>query len=160
MTNQEFNMPEGEWRPKADDPTVMEWWGTSELLREVKEQIALHRSRVEILQDRIANGECTERIEPMDNLLYKLTPEEDKAWQDAIDADVKAMDSLAGLVHGGLMTAEEFLLVGLAKEAIRAGTQNASISHEVAPGATITTPPYPPYVFYEIDLPRASSEEK
>ena len=31
-------MPEGEWRPKADDPSVMEWWGTSELLREMEEQ--------------------------------------------------------------------------------------------------------------------------
>ena len=75
-------------------------------LEEVKEQIAWHRSRVEILQDRIANGECTEETEG---------------------------DS---------------------------GEQNASISHEVGLRATITPPPYPPYGLEEIDLPRASSEEK
>jgi len=47
MTNQEFNMPEGEWRPKADDPSVMEWWGTSELLREMDEQNASQTHEVE-----------------------------------------------------------------------------------------------------------------
>ena len=40
MTNQEFTMPEGEWRPNSDDQSVMEWWGTSELLREMAEQNA------------------------------------------------------------------------------------------------------------------------
>lgn len=103
-------------------------------LEEVEEQIAWHSARVKLLQDRIANGECTEETAPM--------------------------DPLVDLVHGGVMTAEEFLLVGLAQKAIRAGTQNASISHEDGRRATISPPPYPPYGLDKQIDPRASSEEK
>jgi hypothetical protein len=101
-------------------------------LEEVKEQIGWHSARVKLLQDRIANGECTEETDPMDPLVE--------------------------LVHGGLMTAGEFLLVGLAQEAVRAGTQDASISHEVGRRATISPPPYPPYGFGEIDRHRSSGK--